>query len=218
MISPSGSVRMRERNGTHAETRTIYFSRHLISCTRYQHKGLCHTHSRHSITVHNHPAFLELYWKQDEQRELLEVLDRTASLIDGFQSPMGMELLATVDWLIERDRCKPTLTGKRRGHPLRAMRPTRSPSFISGAGDHQLKTPTPFAACAPASGVTLTASNRRSIHNAPGWRISRWFQHGGYLSVEEDSAHRRTRRADGRDGQHCTPSNYPGRILAVLES
>jgi O-acetyl-ADP-ribose deacetylase (regulator of RNase III) len=60
-------------------------------------------------------AFLDLYLKQDEQRHLLEVLDRTDSLIDGFQSPMGMELLATTDWLIAREHCEPTLSGIRGG-------------------------------------------------------------------------------------------------------
>jgi hypothetical protein len=44
---------------------------------------------------------------------LQEVLDRTAALIDGFESPLGMELLATVDWLIEREHCGPTLAGIR---------------------------------------------------------------------------------------------------------
>jgi len=31
-------------------------------------------------------------------REALEITDK---LIDGFQSPLGMELLATVDWLLQ---------------------------------------------------------------------------------------------------------------------
>lgn len=60
-------------------------------------------------------AFLGLYLKQPEQRQLLEVLDLTAKLIDGFESPLGMELLATVDWLIERERCEATLEGVRSG-------------------------------------------------------------------------------------------------------
>ncbi len=60
-------------------------------------------------------AFLDLYLKQNEQRELQEVLDRTAALIDGFESPLGMELLATVDWLIRRERCEATLPGIRQG-------------------------------------------------------------------------------------------------------
>jgi hypothetical protein len=44
-----------------------------------------------------------------------EVLDRTAALIDGFESPRGTELLATVDWLIEREECEATLAGIREG-------------------------------------------------------------------------------------------------------
>ena len=42
-------------------------------------------------------TYLDTYLKQSEQRPLLGVLDRTAELIDGFESPLGMELLATVD-------------------------------------------------------------------------------------------------------------------------
>ena len=36
-------------------------------------------------------------------------------LIDGFQSPLGMEALATVDWLICREQVEPTLAGIRQG-------------------------------------------------------------------------------------------------------
>ncbi len=60
-------------------------------------------------------AFVDLYLKQDKQRPLLQVLDRTATLIDGFESPLGMELLATVDWLIVREGCEPSLTAIREG-------------------------------------------------------------------------------------------------------
>ncbi len=60
-------------------------------------------------------AYVDLYLKQSEQRPLLEVLDRTAELIDGFESPLGMELLATVDWLIEREHCEATLPAIRAG-------------------------------------------------------------------------------------------------------
>ena len=60
-------------------------------------------------------AYLDLYLKQSEHRPLLEVLDRTAELIDGFESPLGMELLATVDWLIEREHCEPNLLAIRDG-------------------------------------------------------------------------------------------------------
>jgi O-acetyl-ADP-ribose deacetylase (regulator of RNase III) len=60
-------------------------------------------------------AYMDLYLKQPEHRSLLEVLDRTAEVIDGFESPLGMELLATVDWLIQREGCEPTLPGIREG-------------------------------------------------------------------------------------------------------
>jgi O-acetyl-ADP-ribose deacetylase (regulator of RNase III) len=33
-----------------------------------------------------------------------EALDATSNLIEGFESPLGMELLATVDWLLHHDR------------------------------------------------------------------------------------------------------------------
>jgi len=49
--------------------------------------------------------YLDVFLKQSDARPLLAILDRTAQLIDGFESPLGMELLATVDWLIEREHC-----------------------------------------------------------------------------------------------------------------
>ena len=39
--------------------------------------------------------------------------DDADELIDGFQSPLGMEVLATVDWLLAREGAEPTLTGIR---------------------------------------------------------------------------------------------------------
>jgi len=42
-------------------------------------------------------------------------LEATDNLIDGFQSPLGMEALATVDWLITREGTEPTLLGIRNG-------------------------------------------------------------------------------------------------------
>jgi O-acetyl-ADP-ribose deacetylase (regulator of RNase III) len=32
-------------------------------------------------------------------------LERTAAVIDGFESPLGMELLATLDWLLTEEQC-----------------------------------------------------------------------------------------------------------------
>jgi O-acetyl-ADP-ribose deacetylase (regulator of RNase III) len=36
-------------------------------------------------------------------------LEETTAVVDGFESPLGMELLATVDWLLSREGCQPTL-------------------------------------------------------------------------------------------------------------
>lgn len=58
---------------------------------------------------------VELFLKQDEQRHLLPVLEKTEDTISGFESPLGMELLATVDWLIEREGCDPNLEAIRAG-------------------------------------------------------------------------------------------------------
>ena len=50
-----------------------------------------------------------------EAKDYLPALEATASLIDGFESPFGMELLATVDWLLARDGVEPTVPALREG-------------------------------------------------------------------------------------------------------
>lgn len=42
-------------------------------------------------------------------------MDMTASLIDGFESPYGMEVLATVDWLLSKEQVAPNVTAVREG-------------------------------------------------------------------------------------------------------
>ena len=59
--------------------------------------------------------YVDLYLQQDTARTLRKVLDLTAKRIDGFESPLGMELLATVDWLIAREQCEPSVAGIREG-------------------------------------------------------------------------------------------------------
>jgi hypothetical protein len=58
---------------------------------------------------------VELYLKTGEAKMYLPALETTDALIDGFQSPLGMEALATVDWLICREGAEPTLAGIRAG-------------------------------------------------------------------------------------------------------
>ena len=42
-------------------------------------------------------------------------LERTAQLIDGFESPLGLELMATVDWMIARQHVAPSIEAIRDG-------------------------------------------------------------------------------------------------------
>jgi O-acetyl-ADP-ribose deacetylase (regulator of RNase III) len=51
--------------------------------------------------------YIDLYLQQVESTPLRAALDYAAQRIDGFQSPLGMELLATVDWLIQKEHVKP---------------------------------------------------------------------------------------------------------------
>lgn len=41
------------------------------------------------------------------------VIDSTAELIDGFESPLGLELLSTIDWIVNVDGVKPNLADVR---------------------------------------------------------------------------------------------------------
>jgi O-acetyl-ADP-ribose deacetylase (regulator of RNase III) len=65
----------------------------------------------------------DLIWFEDSRREAvsdylqtepairyLPALERAAAVIDGFESPLGMELLATVDWLLKVDAVEPNPT------------------------------------------------------------------------------------------------------------
>jgi O-acetyl-ADP-ribose deacetylase (regulator of RNase III) len=46
------------------------------------------------------------YLGSGDAKSYLPALEATAKLIDGFESPLGMELLATLDWLIQNDGVK----------------------------------------------------------------------------------------------------------------
>lgn len=57
---------------------------------------------------------LSLYLKT-EAKEYLPVLEKTTQIIDGFESPFGVELLATVDWLITQEGCEATVEAVKSG-------------------------------------------------------------------------------------------------------
>lgn len=50
-----------------------------------------------------------------EAKEFLPALEKASALIDGFESPFGMELLSTVDWLLLKEGCAPTLESIKQG-------------------------------------------------------------------------------------------------------
>ncbi|MGE7993331.1 type II toxin-antitoxin system antitoxin DNA ADP-ribosyl glycohydrolase DarG [Pseudomonas sp. NPDC089554] len=59
-------------------------------------------------------AFVQAYLNS-EAKAHLPALEFTSGLIDGFESPFGMELLATVDWLLHHEGVEPNLAAIREG-------------------------------------------------------------------------------------------------------
>jgi O-acetyl-ADP-ribose deacetylase (regulator of RNase III) len=55
------------------------------------------------------------FLKTTDAKSFLSALDKTTELIDGFEFPLGLELLSTVDWLLDRDRVDPTPEGVKSG-------------------------------------------------------------------------------------------------------
>lgn len=58
---------------------------------------------------------IEFFLRSKTAKHCLPLIETTDELIDGFQSPLGMEALATVDWLISREGIEPTLPAIRLG-------------------------------------------------------------------------------------------------------
>lgn len=50
---------------------------------------------------------VSVYFTAPEAKPYRSVLESTSNLIDGFESPHGMELLATVDWLVHHEKTRP---------------------------------------------------------------------------------------------------------------
>lgn len=60
-------------------------------------------------------ARVEEYLRSEAAAPYLEALEETAAVIDGFESPLLMELLATVDYLLTVGMCRPTVDDLRSG-------------------------------------------------------------------------------------------------------
>lgn len=59
-------------------------------------------------------SYLETYLKS-EAKPYLPALEEACAMIQGFESPFGMELLSTVDWLLTRAQVEPTIAAVREG-------------------------------------------------------------------------------------------------------
>ena len=58
---------------------------------------------------------LQTYLKSGVVKPYAKALEVTSKLIDGFESPLGMELLATIDWLLVRENCAATIVAVKDG-------------------------------------------------------------------------------------------------------
>ena len=58
---------------------------------------------------------LRAYLHSSEAKEFSPALEWASTTIDGFESPLGMELLSTVDWMMQHDKIKPTINGVMKG-------------------------------------------------------------------------------------------------------
>ncbi len=62
------------------------------------------------ITFNDSKKEIVAAYLKSEASQYLPALERISSRIEGFESPLGMELLATVDWLIAREHRRPELS------------------------------------------------------------------------------------------------------------
>lgn len=58
---------------------------------------------------------LQAYLNSGEGKQFSSVLEWASATIDGFESPLGIELLATVDWMLQYDDIDPTVEGVMEG-------------------------------------------------------------------------------------------------------
>jgi O-acetyl-ADP-ribose deacetylase (regulator of RNase III) len=61
----------------------------------------------------DHHEKLAAYLRKSEVAAFVEAIEKTDALIDGFQSPLGMEAFATVGWLLEHENPDRTVDGVR---------------------------------------------------------------------------------------------------------
>jgi hypothetical protein len=55
------------------------------------------------------------YLRSEPAAQYVAAVEETAELIDGFESPLGMEILATIDWMVRNGKCGFTVVSVRDG-------------------------------------------------------------------------------------------------------
>lgn len=58
---------------------------------------------------------VQAFLTTEEAKTYRQALDATSDLIDGFQSPLGMELLASIDWLLHKEGVAPSVDAVKKG-------------------------------------------------------------------------------------------------------
>lgn len=58
---------------------------------------------------------VQAYLNSGDGKKYSDVLDWASSTIDGFESPLGMELLATIDWMMQHDDIERSVNGVMNG-------------------------------------------------------------------------------------------------------
>ena len=73
--------------------------------------------SRHDIVSFDYTKTGDLgsYLDQGSMQKYVDAVDWTQRMIEGFEAPFGMELLATVDWLVHKEKLPATVEGLRGG-------------------------------------------------------------------------------------------------------
>ena len=62
-----------------------------------------------------HKDRISAYLRSGDAKIYAEALERASDLIDGFESPLGLELLATVGWLLSEENREPTVEDIKKG-------------------------------------------------------------------------------------------------------
>jgi len=71
------------------------------------------------------------YLSLSENSQYVLALEKTEARIDGLQSPLGLEALATVDWLLTKNKCQPTIQSIKKG--------LKNWTGGNGSGDRKLR-------------------------------------------------------------------------------